>query len=482
MTEFEALLEECLEALRQGRRDIDECLRMYPQHADELRPHLLLAARLTAAYDVEPRAEFARDARERFLVASGKRLEEAFDADPSPSFFAAARVRFLMAAQRMNLRERAGQSVRGSRRQMPVFGTPFRALASLGVTTALFLSFSTYTVASANSSVPGDWQYPVKLQTERVRLALAFSDDAKRDVRLDIAGERAEEIEELAERGRIIGPGVLERLADSTEPLVEAAEEGKLDSGELDRLRDVSNKQRETLALAEDQVAPDAKEQFAVAVALAKDGEVAAVAKKPGPVVLEPGVAATTPDPDETPEATPDDTATADPETTPSTGSPTAVPPTATATPARASLAVDQTPVDQASGVLWVRLVVGRLTTLIPSEKDGWRITGLNLRDEPVSAPTLVRLSNLDGTSLITINPRNGDMFWFVSVNGTFDEVQMRITRDGQTRVQDREALQRLYGAAADIPLYMLDNIELAPPPTPVPTPSSTPPPTSVAP
>jgi len=161
MTEFETRLSECLEALREGRWDIDECLRRYPEHADALRPHLLAAASVMQAFgEAAPRDEFARTARERFLIASGERLTEAFDAEPDPSFFAAARMRFLMAAQKMRIGE-----TRKAGRLVPFFETHFRALASAAAVVVALLSFSTYTVASASSALPGDWQYPVKLQT-----------------------------------------------------------------------------------------------------------------------------------------------------------------------------------------------------------------------------------------------------------------------------------------------------------------------------
>ncbi|HEY8172118.1 MAG TPA: DUF5667 domain-containing protein [Dehalococcoidia bacterium] len=472
MSEFESILDECIEAMRAGRMDLDACLARYPQHADALRPQLTLAASLAAAYEAEPREEFATAARERFLVASGQRLSEAYDIEPSPSFFAAARVRFLMAAQRMRLGENAPK-----RPSFPVFGTPFRALATGGLAVAAFLSFSTYTVASASAALPGDWQYGVKLQTERVRLALALSDDAKRDVKFDIASERADEIQKLTAKGKIIGPGVLDRLTDATQPLVQAADEGKLDNGDLARLHDVSLKQRTVLQQAEPQVASDAGDKFAEAKAVAADAEVIALAKASGPIVKEPDVIVTpgaSPSPDAS--ATPAD---ASPTLAPGE-TPVATPPIVVPTPARAALTVDQTPVDEANGIIWNRLAVSRFTTLIPSEKNGWRVVGFNPAEGPAPAPSLVRLSNIDGTSLITINPRTGDMYWFFAVNGTFDEIQMRLTRNGEIYVQDRDSLMRLYGASAEIPLYVLDNIEIAPEPTATPTaaPTATPPPT----
>jgi hypothetical protein len=175
----------------------------------------------------------------------------------------------------------------------------------------------------------------------------------------------------------------------------------------------------------------------------------------------------------------PDRSATPEPTDTPSTSeTPAGETPVAqpTATPARGNgqLTIDDEPLDSRDGVIWVRLAVNRFSTLIPSEKNGWRVQGASAGAGPVNAPPLVRLSNLDNTSLITLNPRSGDMYWFISVNGVFDEVQMRTTQaDGAIVVADPELLRRLYGAAAEIPLFMLENINIEPEPTP--TPEATP-------
>ncbi len=265
MTEFEARLSECLEALREGRWDIGECLQRYPEHADALRPHLLAAASVMQAYGgTAPSGEFARRARERFLIASGQRLQEALDADPEPSFFAAARMRFLLAAQRMRFAE-----PRRARRLLPFFETHFRAAASAAAVLVLMLSFSTYTVASAANALPGDWRYPVKLQTERVRLVFAFSDSAKRDVKLDRAEERASEIQELTKRGRIIGPGVIDRLVEQTQPLVDDAG-SEWNSEDLARLESVAEHEQLALKQAKEQVHPDAQDELAAAQDLSR--------------------------------------------------------------------------------------------------------------------------------------------------------------------------------------------------------------------
>jgi len=468
MNEFEARLSECLEALREGRWDVDECLRRYPEHAAELRPQLLAAAKLIAAYGGSaPSEEFARASRERFLVASGQRLHEAFDVEPSPSFFVAARVRFLAAAHQMRMARQSGES-----RIARLFQTHARAMVSAAAVLIAALSFSTYTVASADNSLPGDWQYPVKLQTERVRLALAFGDGARRDVKLDIAEERAREIEQMTKRGRIIGPGVLDRLVEQTKPLVEDAGPN-WNTDDVARLHTLAEREQAALKQAEPHVDPAAQDALAQARDLSKE----AVVRSDSILVARPDSAARVVTPNVPLAALTEATSTPEPPTdTPeasASGSSTPeVSPTTTATPS--GVHVDETPEITRGKVSWIRLAAGRFTTLIPSLADGWTISGMDVAAGPVPAPSLIKLTNANGTSLITFNVKTGDMYWFIARNGRFDEVQMRIQRaDGEIVVADPDYLQLVYGDAAKIPLYVMDHIEVAPEPTPTPEPAA---------
>jgi len=99
------------------------------------------------------------------------------------------------------------------------------------------------------------------------------------------------------------------------------------------------------------------------------------------------------------------------------------------------------------------------VTTLIPSPDDGWSMGGI------ATAPVLLHLRNATGTSLIALNTTNGDMYWFINRGDRFDEVQMRIQQaDGQVLVADRDYLRAVYGADAEIPLFVLENLQLQPP------------------
>jgi len=468
MDRFEEQLRECLEALIEGRWDLDECVRRYPEHGDASRFRLAMSLALTDAFAVEPASEWASKARERFLVASGQRLEEALDCEPQPSFFAAARVRFLMAAQRMR-RERAVKQPR----RVPAFGSPMRAFGGLAAALALFVGFSAYTVASADAALPGEWRYPVKLQTEHVRLALAFTDSQERDVRLDIAEERIHEIERMASKGKIIGPGVLNRLVDQTQPLVDDATDGNWDARDASRLQAVSMKGTKVLNAVQAQVDPAAQDQLQVARAISAAGastahEIIIADPDRPPVVVTALVVASTPTPaPPTAEPTVDagDSPTAEP-----TGA-ASVTPAPSRTPSREEtpeLPTDRvvfgaTPMVELGDIRLHTLQAGRLKLLAPGPGTGW------YPEIPsTGVPALIRLQTQDGQSFVVISTLTGDMYWYISAakNSRFDEVQLRITSaDGTVRIGDVEALRTRYGDAADIPVLMMQSVTLVPEP-----------------
>ncbi|MCR4261059.1 MAG: DUF5667 domain-containing protein [Candidatus Colwellbacteria bacterium] len=69
---------------------------------------------------------------------------------------------------------------------------------------ALLLTFSGGTALAANSSLPGDFLYPVKVgMNEQIRGALAFTGEAKAGYQGDLAMKRIEEIEQLVAEGDI---------------------------------------------------------------------------------------------------------------------------------------------------------------------------------------------------------------------------------------------------------------------------------------
>ena len=56
--------------------------------------------------------------------------------------------------------------------------------------------------AASSSSLPGELLYPVKIASERTRLALTLSDIGKAKLEVTFAERRAKEIAELARKGK----------------------------------------------------------------------------------------------------------------------------------------------------------------------------------------------------------------------------------------------------------------------------------------
>lgn len=65
MTEFERVLETCLHDLDRGASTVDQCLARHPEHAAQLKPVLLAAARLEHGRSVHPSSAFKARARAR---------------------------------------------------------------------------------------------------------------------------------------------------------------------------------------------------------------------------------------------------------------------------------------------------------------------------------------------------------------------------------------------------------------------------------
>lgn len=77
---------------------------------------------------------------------------------------------------------------------------------------AVVLGGAGVTAAAAQSSLPNEALYPVKLLVEDVQLSLAASPDAQLDAQLDLAQQRVREMAQLAERGAAIPAAVPARL------------------------------------------------------------------------------------------------------------------------------------------------------------------------------------------------------------------------------------------------------------------------------
>ena len=162
--EFENILDGCLESVMRGA-SIDECLELYPDHADELRPLLVTAAGAKRAVDIKPRREF----RDRAGYEFQKAIREV---ETAPAV-----------------------------RRESIFQTLLKPAWATMILIVIVLAAGSGTVYAANSSLPGEPLYAVKTATESVRMAFAFSEEAKADLYVRLADRRVSEIVKMAEKG-----------------------------------------------------------------------------------------------------------------------------------------------------------------------------------------------------------------------------------------------------------------------------------------
>jgi len=150
---LEQALEECLELLRQGLT-LEECLAKYPEDAGELEP-LLRTAQVARS-----RLSFGIPTTARARVRA--RVMAEWDQAHAPQ---------------------------EQRWRLPIL-VPRWAVVTACVVLVLLLGGGG-TAMAAGGTVPGDLLYPVKMVTEKTRLAFTFSDLAKAELHVDLAERRS---------------------------------------------------------------------------------------------------------------------------------------------------------------------------------------------------------------------------------------------------------------------------------------------------
>ncbi len=159
---FNNILDECLERLLVKGETIEQCLRSYPEQADELESLLQTALATKQASAIQPRPEFRAKARYQFRLA----LQEI---EP--------------------------------KRRLPFFGWQPRWATAVTIVLILLLAGGG-TVVAAGNSMPDSPLYQVKLATEEVRLALTPSALGKAEFYAKLADRRVLEIVSMADENK----------------------------------------------------------------------------------------------------------------------------------------------------------------------------------------------------------------------------------------------------------------------------------------
>lgn len=187
-----------------------------------------------------------------------------------PQRAANGRVQFLLQAQqiaaqgvseqgklRHNLWKDTIQSIFMIKRkeQSPMFGVMTTLLLIFG----MVLGGGGVTVAAAQSSLPDQVLYPVKIWSENVRVDLVADPETQFDLALQFAGRRAEEIYRMAEAGKVAPEDVTNQMQDQLEFALQVAANQPPETGVqlLERARDCLHQQDQLMQQFETQASPN---------------------------------------------------------------------------------------------------------------------------------------------------------------------------------------------------------------------------------
>jgi len=164
----EEILALCIDEIRSGKLTIEECTARYPEVQQELAALLKIAAEIKSGTET-----------------------------PSPEF--KSRAKRALFEQMQDTKTRADHRVWFWPQQ-----TAFRVVAGIATVIIIFGTAGGGTVYAAQSSLPGDILYPVKLSVENIQLAVTLDAADKADLHLTLAQRRIDEATEQAQLNRNI--------------------------------------------------------------------------------------------------------------------------------------------------------------------------------------------------------------------------------------------------------------------------------------
>ena len=195
---IEDILDRCIETARSGG-DPEAILRDHPDLADDVRPLLAVAT------DVE--------------------------ALPAP----AANRRHMMKVVAKAVSQPDGKATSPRKARFSLFRHPALARAAAILIVVLLIGWGT--VRASSSAIPGDFLYPIKLLTERVRYSLTVNPQGQAELLITFSDERLQEALKKHQEGGGVDAQLLGQMLDYAK---QALEKG-FDMNDFDRDRLIQN-------------------------------------------------------------------------------------------------------------------------------------------------------------------------------------------------------------------------------------------------
>jgi len=173
---IEKIIDNCIKLISENNLSIEQCLKRYPKFKEELKPFLESFIRVKEFEKITPPAIFEDEIKIRFInIVKAKQSQILSKKGVIPRFI----TKF------------------SGLRAMPI-------LAKISIFVVLFLFISGFTFILSASALPGDFLYPVKMSSEKVRIFFT-SRNEKANLHIIFAKRRLDELEKMAEKGRIKG-------------------------------------------------------------------------------------------------------------------------------------------------------------------------------------------------------------------------------------------------------------------------------------
>jgi hypothetical protein len=288
------ILDACISRIWAGEATIEECLRMYPEHAEQLAPMLALAVEAhTSMAPQKPKPSYVKASRQRILKRLPKRLQDS--------------------TARRVARKPAWQL------------KPAQAFLSLMLALSV-LAVGVGVVQASATALPGDALYGLKIGLERARLALSLNATDDVELLTRRADTRLEELQSLIGQGKngalgLALDGYGQALSDLTD--LATTTDPEIIPGSLEHVLARLVKHQEILAIVLEQVPPST--QPAIEHAMQQSSHSQEVIQQlhqggnpgelaPGQERTPPGQGGVPPGQDRTPTPTPDLTETLTPE------------------------------------------------------------------------------------------------------------------------------------------------------------------------
>jgi Domain of unknown function (DUF5667) len=276
---YEAALYAEAQALLDDGLDLEFVADLYPDDADWLTPLLQTGAAIADAAQADQASYFFEASLKQKFLAEAARKSEAVPALAIVPPSGMSRVRTFSAGA---------------------------ALAGM----AAAVGAITFGAVTADTAVPGDWNYAFKQGRERAELALSRG-QGRVDVQIRAAEERVQEIMELQSRGEV-DEGDLQALQRELADFARVAEHQQLNEAQKQKTKRTTEGAA-AVARQVSETKPDLKDAAAETIDEANNAAVAAGVGTPRPLTPTPEPTAT---PTPTPPATPTESTTPEPSET----------------------------------------------------------------------------------------------------------------------------------------------------------------------